>query len=82
MELVQPSAVIILNKQTEVTRVMTKSASPSYQEPEVNVAGKKVLPPSKARAGLMDRNTLYMLIASTVLTLLFFGAIFFLFISG
>jgi hypothetical protein len=55
---------------------MTKSASPSYQEPDVNVAGKKVLSPSKARAGLMDRDSLYMLIASTVLTLLFFGAIF------
>lgn len=56
---------------------MAKSASPSYQDPNSNVAGKKVLPPSKARAGLMDRDTLYMLIIGTVLTILFFGAIFF-----
>jgi hypothetical protein len=56
---------------------MPKSASPSYKDPHVNVAGKKVLPPSKARAGLMDRDTLYILIVGTILTVLFFGAIFF-----
>ena len=35
-----------------------------------------VLPPSKARAGIMDRDTLYMLIVGTLLTVLFFAAIF------
>lgn len=55
---------------------MAKTASPSYEQPHENVARKQVLPPSKARAGLMDPDTLYMLIVGTVLTILFFGAIF------
>jgi hypothetical protein len=56
-----------------------KRASPSYEEPEKNVAGQRnpvVLPPSKARAGIMDRDTLYMLIVGTALTVLLFAAIF------
>jgi hypothetical protein len=57
---------------------MAKTASPSYEAPHENVARKKVLPSSKARAGLMDPDTLYMLIVGTVLTILFFGAIFLL----
>ena len=57
---------------------MAKTASPSYEAPHENVAHKKVLPPSKARAGLTDPDTLYMLIVGTVLTILFFGAIFLL----
>jgi hypothetical protein len=56
---------------------MAKSASPSYPEPTENVAQKKVLPPSKARAGLMDRDSLYMLIVGTTLTVVAFAAIFF-----
>jgi hypothetical protein len=55
---------------------MAKTASPSYEHPEENVARKKVLPPSKARAGLTDPNTLYMLIIGTILTVLVFAAIF------
>jgi hypothetical protein len=35
-----------------------------------------VLPPSKARAGIMDRDTLYMLIAATVLIVFLFAAVF------
>ncbi len=57
---------------------MAKTASPSYEQPQESVARKKVLPPSKARAGLMDTDSLYMLIVGTVLTILFFGAIFLL----
>lgn len=57
---------------------MAKTASPSYEAPRESVARKKVLPPSKARAGLMDTDSLYMLIVGTVLTILFFGAIFLL----
>jgi hypothetical protein len=56
-----------------------KRASASYEEPEKNVADQRapvVLPPSKARAGIMDRDTLYMLIASTALTILLFTAVF------
>lgn len=56
---------------------MPKSASPSYPHPTENVAEKKVLAPSKARAGLLDTDTLYMMIVGTVLTIVFFGAIFF-----
>jgi hypothetical protein len=55
-----------------------RRASPSYEEPERNVANQRnpvVLPPSKARAGIMDRDTLYMLIVGTALTILFFTAI-------
>ncbi len=55
---------------------MAKSASPSYEQPDENVANKKVLPASKARAGLKDKDTLYMLIVGIILTILFFGAIF------
>jgi hypothetical protein len=56
-----------------------KQASPSYEEPEKNVADQRypvVLPASKARAGIMDRDTLYMLIAGTVLTIVLFAAVF------
>lgn len=55
---------------------MVKSASSSYEQPTENVAGKQVLPASKARAGLKDKDTLYMMIAGTILTILFFGTIF------
>lgn len=55
---------------------MAKTASPSYERPGENVANKKVLSASKARAGLKDKDTLYMLIAGTILTILFLGAIF------
>ena len=55
---------------------MIKSASPSYPEPTENVADKKVLPPSKSRAGLMDRDSLYMLIASVTCTVIAFATIF------
>jgi hypothetical protein len=58
---------------------MAKSASPSYPEPTENVAQKKVLPPSKARAGLMDRDSLYMLIGGTTLVVVAFAVIFFLY---
>jgi hypothetical protein len=56
-----------------------KRASPSYEQPEKNVADQPdpaVLPPSKARAGLMDRDTLYMLIVGTTLTIVLFAAVF------
>jgi hypothetical protein len=56
-----------------------RQVSPSYEEPEKNVANQRnpvVLPPSKARAGIMDRDTLYMLIVGTLLTVLIFAAIF------
>ena len=59
-----------------------KRASPSYEEPEKNVAQQRspaVLPSSKARAGILDRDTLYMVIAGTGLTILLFAAIFFYF---
>jgi hypothetical protein len=56
---------------------MVKTASPSYEQPQENVARKKTLPATKARAGLMmDRDTLYMMIFGTLLTILLFGAIF------
>jgi hypothetical protein len=55
---------------------MAKSASPSYERPHEDVANKKTLPATKARAGLKDKDTLYMLIVGTVLTIFFFGAIF------
>ena len=58
---------------------MPKSASPSYPKPNENVARKKVLPPSKARAGLMDRDSLYMLIIGTPLVVVAFAVIFFLY---
>jgi hypothetical protein len=58
---------------------MAKSASPSYPQPTENVARKKVLPPSKARAGLMDRDSLYMLIGGTTLVVVAFAVIFFLY---
>jgi hypothetical protein len=58
---------------------MAKSASPSYPEPTENVAQKKVLPPSKARAGLMDRDSLYMLVGSTILVVVAFAVIFYLY---
>lgn len=58
---------------------MAKSASPSYPEPSENVARKKVLPPSKARAGLMDRDSLYMLIGGTILVVVAFAVILFLY---
>jgi len=61
---------------------MTKTASPSYEQPGENVARKKVLPPSKARAGLMDTDTLWMLIVGTILTILFFAAIFLVYGNG
>jgi hypothetical protein len=61
---------------------MAKTASPSYEQPQENVAQKKVLPPSKARAGLMDKDTLYMLIIGTILTIVFFGAIFLVYGRG
>jgi hypothetical protein len=56
-----------------------KQASPSYEEPEKNVADHRypvVLPASNARAGIMDRDTLYMLIAGTVLTIVLFAVVF------
>jgi hypothetical protein len=56
-----------------------RHASPSYEQPEKNVANQRnpvVLPPSRARAGTMDRDTLYMLIVGTLLTILFFAAVF------
>ena len=56
---------------------MAKSASPSYPESDENVAGKKVLPPAKARAGLMDRDSLYMLIFGTAFTVVAFAVVFF-----
>jgi len=55
---------------------MIKSASSSYEQPTENVAGKKTLPATKARAGLKDKDTLYMMIVGTILTIIFFGAIF------
>jgi hypothetical protein len=58
---------------------MAKSASPSYPDPTENVARKKVLPPSKARAGLMDRDSLYMLIVGTTLVVVAFAVVFFLY---
>jgi hypothetical protein len=58
---------------------MAKSASPSYPEPSENVAHKKVLPPSKARAGLMDRDSLYMLIGGTILVVVAFAVMLFLY---
>lgn len=58
---------------------MAKSASPSYENPKENVADKKVLPPSKARAGLMDTDTLYVMAIGTVLTIVFFGIIFYVY---
>jgi hypothetical protein len=58
---------------------MAKSASPSYPEPTENVAQKEVLPPSKARAGLMDRDSLYMLIVGITLVVVAFAVIFFLY---
>lgn len=61
---------------------MAKSASPSYEEPTENVAKKKTLPATKARAGLMDTDTLYMLVAGTILTVLIFGAIFLYYYQG
>ena len=57
----------------------SKRASPSYEEPEKNVADQPdpaVLPPSKARAGLLDRDSLYMLIVGTALTIVLFAAVF------
>ena len=48
---------------------MAKTASPSYERPDENVAQKKVLPPSKARAGLMDTDTLWMMIVGIILTI-------------
>ena len=59
---------------------MAKSASPSYPDPAENVAQKKVLPPAKARAGLMDRDSLYMLIIGSTLIVLAFAVIFFLYL--
>jgi hypothetical protein len=59
---------------------MAKSASPSYPEPTENVAKKKVLPPSKARAGLMDRDSLYMLVGGTTLVVVAFAVIFFIYL--
>lgn len=56
---------------------MAKSASPSYENPEENVSRKEVLPPTKARAGLMDPDTLYMMVIGIVLTIVLFGAIYF-----
>jgi len=56
-----------------------KQASPSYEEPDRNVADRSVptvLPPTKARAGLMDRDSLYMLLASTALLIVLFAAAF------
>jgi hypothetical protein len=61
---------------------MAKSASPSYEDPKENVAEKKVLPPSKARAGLMDSQTLYVMGIGTVLTIAFFAAIFYVYFRG
>lgn len=54
-------------------------ASDSYEDPGKNVAGqhgRAVLPSSKARAGIMDRDTLYMLVASTLLVICLFAAVF------
>jgi hypothetical protein len=61
---------------------MPKSASPSYEQPEENVANKKTLPASKARAGLKDTDTMYVMIVSTVLVILFFGAFFLIYGRG
>lgn len=61
---------------------MAKTASPSYEEPEKNVAHQQVLPPTKARAGLMDSNTLLVLGISTILTAILFGVIFYLYARG
>ena len=58
---------------------MVKSASSSYEQPAENIAGKKTLPATKTRAGLKDKDTLYMMIAGTILTIIFFGAIFFVY---
>jgi hypothetical protein len=58
----------------------TERASESYEEPQKNVArhprNDVALPPTKARAGLMDRNTFYVLIASTLLVICLFAATF------
>jgi len=61
---------------------MAKSASPSYERPEENVAHKKTLPATKARAGLLDTDTMYVMIIGTVLTILFFGLIFLMYGKG
>ena len=56
-----------------------KHASPSYEEPDKNVADHSVpvvLPSSKARGGIMDRDTLYMLVAGTTLVVVLFAAAF------
>jgi len=58
----------------------TQRASKSYEEPEKNVAkhprNEIALPPSKARAGIMDSNSFYVLIASTLLVICLFAATF------
>jgi hypothetical protein len=61
---------------------MAKSASPSYERPDENVAKKKTLPATKARAGLKDTNTMYVMIISTVLVIVFFGAFFLIYGRG
>ena len=61
---------------------MAKSASPSYENPKENVAEKKVLPPSKARAGLMDSQTLYVLVIATALTVALFAAVYYIYLRG
>jgi hypothetical protein len=58
---------------------MAKHASPSYEEPDKNVADQPypvVLPPSKARAGILDRDSLYMLVAGVTLVILLFATVF------
>lgn len=55
---------------------MVDSASSSYEQPTESVAGKKTLPATKARAGLKDKDTFYMMIVGTILTIIFLGAIF------
>jgi hypothetical protein len=74
MELLFKKAVI--SHATKRGKIMAKSASSSYEQPSENVAGKTTLPATKARAGLRDKQTLYMMIVGTILTIVLFGAIF------
>jgi hypothetical protein len=68
--------IVIPPRTSQRGKIMAKTASSSYEQPAENVSGKKTLPATKARAGLKDKDTLYMMIVGTMLTILLFGAIF------
>jgi hypothetical protein len=68
--------IVIHQRTLQRGKIMAKSASSSYEQPVENVSGKKTLPATKARAGLKDKDTLYMMIVGTTLTILLLGAIF------